>query len=206
VPLVLGYHGCSRQTAHNLLGGSPFQGSTANYDWLGSGIYFWENDIDRAYAWAKARPGTPSAAPSVVGAVIDLGHCLDLTTQAGIEAVKFAHTQFTALWLQDQKVLPQNEDPPGNTSNDFVMRRLDCAVMNYLFSVQQQVVDAGLGTEFQTARALFPEGQRLYPSSGFLAQTHIQLSVRDPSTILGVFRIPNHLRLQHNLPPLYELA
>ncbi len=67
---VLGYHGCSRETAHDLLGGFPFQPSNKSYDWLGEGSYFWEDDVVRAYEWALERR---SAAPCVVGAVLDLG-------------------------------------------------------------------------------------------------------------------------------------
>jgi hypothetical protein len=76
--LVLAYHGCALETAQKLLGGSSFVPSKKDYDWLGAGIYFWENDVLRAYQWAiEARRGFKH--PSVVGAVIELGSCLDLT-------------------------------------------------------------------------------------------------------------------------------
>jgi hypothetical protein len=39
---VLGYHGCDRAVAEKLIAGAPFITSENDYDWLGSGIYFWE--------------------------------------------------------------------------------------------------------------------------------------------------------------------
>jgi hypothetical protein len=90
--LVLAYHGCDLETAQQLLGGSPFQPSKRDYDWLGAGSYFWENDAVRAYQWATESRRKFNN-PSVVGAVFELGNCLDLTTQSGIEAVKLAYNQ-----------------------------------------------------------------------------------------------------------------
>lgn len=52
---VLGYHGSDRETGEGLLLNEPFQPSEKTYDWLGSGIYFWEANPDRALEWAKDR-------------------------------------------------------------------------------------------------------------------------------------------------------
>ena len=42
--LYLGFHGCEKQLAMEiLLQKKDFHQSTNDYDWLGSGIYFWEN-------------------------------------------------------------------------------------------------------------------------------------------------------------------
>lgn len=43
--LVIGFHGCDRSVVENVI-------STNDYDWLGSGIYFWENNEERAWQWA----------------------------------------------------------------------------------------------------------------------------------------------------------
>lgn len=51
---ALGYHGCDRDVAETLLSEDPkFKHSTNDYDWLGSGIYFWENNPKRAMDWAR---------------------------------------------------------------------------------------------------------------------------------------------------------
>ena len=80
---VLGYHGCDQTTGESLLAGSLFKPSENDYDWLGSGIYFWEANPLRGIDYAREamkRRGSRITKPSVVGAVIDLGNCLDLTT------------------------------------------------------------------------------------------------------------------------------
>src|SRR5437667_162610 len=52
--LVLGYHGCDREVGERILGGGGhLQPSENDYDWLGSGIYFWEDTPSRALEWAE---------------------------------------------------------------------------------------------------------------------------------------------------------
>jgi hypothetical protein len=72
--IVLGYHGCDPEFADALISGtlpvSEWTPSENPYDWLGKGIYFWEHAPERAQAWGEG---------GVVGALIQLGRCLDLT-------------------------------------------------------------------------------------------------------------------------------
>lgn len=203
MPLVLAYHGCKLETAQKLLGGSPFLPSRKDYDWLGTGIYFWENDVIRAYRWAtEARRKFKS--PSVVGAVIDLGHCLDLTTQSGIDAVKLAYDEYKLTAEEVGKPLPQNADPANEGDGNKILRRLDCAVMNYLYEIVETAQESDPKSQlYATVRAMFPEGRELYPGAGFLSKTHIQLCVRASAQILGVFRIPEWQREELDLPVLY---
>ncbi len=202
--LVLAYHGCSLETAQKLLGGSSFLPSTQDYDWLGTGIYFWENDILRAYQWAnEARLQFDH--PSVVGAVIDLGKCLDLTTQSGIAAVKVAFNKFVKMSKREGSPVPENVDTAKHPGNDKILRCLDCAVMNYLYTIAQTAQESDPQSQpFATVRAMFPEGSELYPGAGFRDKTHIQLCVRNPEQIFGVFRIPEWQRIELELPSLYE--
>ena len=203
MPLVLAYHGCKLETAQKLLGGSPFVPSKKDYDWLGAGAYFWENDVIRAYRWAtEARRKFKS--PSVVGAVIDLGHCLDLTTQSGIDAVKLAYDEYKLTADEVGKPLPENADSVKEGGGDKILRRLDCAVMNYLYEIVETAQESDPKSQpYATVRAMFPEGKELYPGAGFRSKTHIQLCVRVPMQILGVFRIPEWQREELELPVLY---
>ncbi|MGA7236293.1 MAG: hypothetical protein WBY44_11470 [Bryobacteraceae bacterium] len=41
-----------------------------------------------------------------------------------------------------------------------------------------------------TFRGVFIEGEPLYPGAGFYAKTHVQIVVRNPNCIKGVFRVP----------------
>lgn len=204
MPLVLAYHGCSFETAQKLLGGSQFQPSTRDYDWLGAGIYFWENDVIRAYQWAT-EDRRNFVHPSVVGAVIELGHCLDLTTQSGMTAVKLAYDKFIATSERDGLPIPENVDPAEDPGSGKIIRRLDCAVMNYLYEIAETAQESDPQSQpFATVRAMFPEGSDLYPGAGFRDKTHIQVCVREPEQILGVFRIPEWQRMELELPRLYE--
>ena len=46
---VLGFHGCDQKTAERVVStGRHLQPSRNDYDWLGHGVYFWENDPLRA--------------------------------------------------------------------------------------------------------------------------------------------------------------
>lgn len=50
---IIAYHGCERSLALDIVVGKKSLNSSNNeYDWLGNGIYFWENDAQRALEWA----------------------------------------------------------------------------------------------------------------------------------------------------------
>ena len=52
--LVLGFHGCDISTYKKvLINHENLKASDNQYDWLGNGIYFWENSYQRACDWAK---------------------------------------------------------------------------------------------------------------------------------------------------------
>lgn len=57
---VLGYHGCDKATADKVLGGHDehLKASQEDFDWLGTGAYFWEADPRRALEWARDRKGS----------------------------------------------------------------------------------------------------------------------------------------------------
>jgi hypothetical protein len=188
--VVLGYHGCSIQTAQTILGGSDFLASEKPYDWLGHGIYFWEDYPVRAWQWAADRLSTREC-PSLIGPAILSGRCLDLTTQAGIQAVNSAYEGLKQIHLM------ANQPLPVNGGRDFGLRLLDCAVINHLHRAREKALPH---QPYQTVRARFVEGDPLYPNAGFHAKTHTQLCVRDSSCILGIFRIPKMQRELLDLP------
>lgn len=73
--------------------------------------------------------------------------------------------------------------------------------MNYLYGAQESATKS---LPYATVRAMFPEGTELYPGAGFRDKTHIQICVREPEQILGVFRIPEWQRRELELPSLCE--
>jgi hypothetical protein len=130
----------------------------------------------------KSREGI-EVEPFVVGAVIDLGFCLDLLSSNGSHAVENAYEDLKAYFSASGGQLPENTG-----GDDLLHRKLDCMVINYLHEFRQSSGEA----PFDTVRGLFPEGGLLYPNSGFRRQTHIQICVRNQDSIKGVFRVPGH--------------
>jgi len=75
---VIGFHGCERALGLRLIAGeTTLTAKKKDYHWLGSGVYFWEYDQERAFEWAKEKASRNEIEdPFVVGAVIELGRCL----------------------------------------------------------------------------------------------------------------------------------
>ncbi len=97
---VLAYHGCDRLVGENILAGRGHVAlSTNDYDWLGTGAYFWENSPQRALQWATFLRDHPAYArrtvtePFAIGAIIDPGNCLDLTGARSLAVLKQAYTE-----------------------------------------------------------------------------------------------------------------
>ena len=183
---VLGYHGCDRTVGESLLKGNPFRPSNNDYDWLGPGIYFWESNpqrgLDFARDTARLKP-SGIREPFVVGAVLDLGLCLDLTTTAGVEWIKTAFDSLAKNTAAGGVPLPSNRKDGR--------RHLDCAVMRRLHSILES-----LGTPaVDTVRGVYVEGKPIYPGAGFDEKTHIQIVVRTQRSIKGVFRVPGERSL-----------
>ena len=179
---VLGYHGCDRETGERILKNEPFLPSENDYDWLGSGIYFWETNPDRALDWAR-QVGSGKSEPFVVGAVIDPGFCLDMISSNGIASVEDIYAEFVEVILASGGRMPENT---GGT--DHLNRKLDCAVLNFLHIARRRSNEPA----FDTIRGIFIEGAPIYPNSGFRRKTHTQICVRNQDTIKGVFRVPPH--------------
>ncbi len=181
---VLAYHGCDRQVAERLLTGEAFHSSDNDYDWLGPGIYFWEANPIRGLEWARDQSKRKPAQiknPYVVGAVVDLGNCLDLSTSWGVDMVRKAHTVLIDSAQTSLHKLPIND------ANGFI-RKLDCAVIRRVHTI---VEESGGLEPFDSVRGVFTEGQPAYTGAGFLERTHIQISVRNVACIKGVFRVPD---------------
>ena len=105
--LVLGFHGCSRETYEKVLyKHEELNSSTNDYDWLGNGIYFWENSYDRALEWAQTHKADEN--PSVIGAVIDLGLCLNLSDYGCTQALSKAYDLLKYESENAEIELPQN--------------------------------------------------------------------------------------------------
>lgn len=166
--IVYGYHGCPKSVADKILGdGNVMLQSHNEYDWLGDGIYFWEDAPNRAYEWAKKLH--PKDEPAVIGAKIDLGHCLNLMD---VKACDILSQVYTVL-KDNAPQLPENKGKLHyldrlviNTANDFAVRQ---------------------GVPYDTVRCAFPEGNPVFPGSSILDRSHIQIAVRQERAIKELF-------------------
>ncbi|MDR1093643.1 MAG: hypothetical protein LBL66_05790 [Clostridiales bacterium] len=159
-----------------LLCGS-LQKSFNDYDWLGNGVYFWENDPLRALEWAVKNK---KKNPAVIGAVIDLGCCLSLLERG---AVKLLQSSYAQLLNDAEKTglnLPKNT---AETHGHKLIRRLDCAVFEKL----HETVKASKADTYDTVIGAFMEGRPAYEGTEIAEQSHIQICVRNIECIKGYF-------------------
>ena len=169
--IVLGYHGCEPAFADALLRGElpieAWESSQNPYDWLGHGIYFWEFAPERAKIWGGKG--------GIIGAVIQLGVCLDFTDVAHTDLLAEGFERIKAVHRRRGKPLPKNKGK---------RRDLDCLVINNVVAWTEKQ----RRLRFQTVRCPFLEGEPAFPGSAIFRESHVQIAVRDTRCILGVFR------------------
>ena len=179
--IIFGYHGCDESVARMIFEGGQLKPSTNPWDWLGHGIYFWEKSVARAMQWSQevaALPHSPIQKPAVIGAIINLGDCLDLADPESAALVARAYQHFM------EKCHASSIAPPRNKGPESKARFLDCAVMNHLHDLNESIGEA----PFDTVRGFFNEGQPIYPTAGLRSLDHVQICVRNPKCILGFFK------------------
>lgn len=184
--IVYGFHGCDQSVKDEILhNGGSLKMSVNPYDWLGTGIYFWENDPQRALEFAIDASKRPKQSkghieiPTVIGAVIDLAHCCDLTKRENIELLRIANEAYL-LSVGGENNAAKNK---GNTS-DMIGRYRDCAVINML---HQMMETSSNYQPYDSVRSVFFEGKPIYPTSFFFEHSHVQLCIRNPNCIKAIF-------------------
>ena len=182
---VLGYHGCDKDIGLRAVNGeTALIHSDQEFDWLGPGTYFWESDPRRALEWAQSKAARGACRqPYVIGAVIDLGNCLDFASREDLELVRAAHESFADLRRQSGLPMPHNKNLKSDPNEDLLLRYLDCAVIRHLHGMMK----AQRMKPFDTVRGMFTEGERLYDGSGFYRKSHVQIAVCTASSIKGLF-------------------
>jgi hypothetical protein len=133
--LVLGFHGCDQSIVDKVIKcDDALEKSHNPWDWLGDGIYFWQNSKERAFEYAKEsmnRSGSNIKVPAVVGAILDLGNCLDLLDYEHLQEVKRAYNFYAESnnFLKAKNVMLNS----GIT----MLRYLDKAVMQMVHTLRE---------------------------------------------------------------------
>jgi hypothetical protein len=194
--LIIGFHGCDRQVCDTLLvNPSYYKISQKPFDWLGHGLYFWENNYARALQWAleKKERGKINE-PAVIGAVLYLGYCCDLLDQKYIKGIAQYADSLRAKCEKTGEKLPQNEDIKSDIHKNKLLRNLDCAVIehmhtNLLHLVKSDIAQKGYSPYkiFDSTRGAFIEGGPAFEGAAIREKTHIQICIRNPNCIKGFF-------------------
>lgn len=190
---VVGYHGTGLTAALRIVNRvEDFRWSEKDYDWLGRGIYFWEYAPEQALSFAKLRQlqyrkkkkknsedqRRATEPLAVVACMIRLGFCMDLTEP---ENVRFLRRTFEAY----KENMELTGDPlPTNTRH---YRKLDRDVFEYAYKT---IEASGPNSKIDTARGVFvPKdgSKRVWDGSWISRDTHIQLCVRNPASLLGAW-------------------
>ncbi|MCG2613731.1 hypothetical protein LZZ85_05545 [Terrimonas sp. NA20] len=195
--LLIGFHGCDKVLQQQLLLDSTSIPISNNpFDWLGHGMYFWENNYDRALEWAikKCDGGDRVSEPAVIGAVIDLAHCCDLLDDHFIRMVSLSYDLMATEYASIGRSLPVNKDAAGDPHSDKLIRFRDCATVEFMHkrfrnAIANQIISEGYTSlkPFDSVRSVFLEGGEAYPGAGISAKSHIQLCIRNPNCIKGFF-------------------
>jgi hypothetical protein len=179
---VLGFHGCDHEVGEAILRNDEqhLKKSQNDYDWLGKGIYFWESNPQRALEFAeeRAQGGKNSKGhiekPFVIGAVINLRRCLNLSDSSALHEVQEAYADMY-FSLSAEEVLPRNSGK---------LKRLDCAVFEFLHRNREHLNLA----DYDSVRGTYQEGEPLFTGTELRHQDHTQICVRNTDCILGYFR------------------
>ncbi|BBP45008.1 hypothetical protein THMIRHAS_03810 [Thiosulfatimonas sediminis] len=183
--IIYGFHGTDKEAGLKILNQeAQFLHSNNSYDWLGQGVYFWENNLERARQYAEQdskRENSRIKEPFVLGAVIELGNCLDLLDQQYIDFIRLAYNRLKDIMKAECETMPTNGQF-GPNDFDFRKRELDCAVIRYACTLAEEA-----GQPFDSVRAAFIEGDEVYEGAKFSTGNHIQIAVINPDCIKGIF-------------------
>ena len=130
----------------------------------------------------KKNPDKKPKNPAVIGTVVNLGHCLDLTDYGSSEILKNGYDILSYELSLLGKEMPINKNVKGN--NDLLLRELDCAVIQRIHQFNHEVGRRS----YDSVRGLFIEGKPVYEESGIMDKTHIQLCIINPNCIKGYFK------------------
>ncbi|MDR1369714.1 MAG: hypothetical protein LBJ72_06270 [Dysgonamonadaceae bacterium] len=183
---IVGFHGCDEDVRNEIVANHcEMEPSHNDYDWLGGGFYFWENNYARALSFAEEQQKRGRIkVPSVLGAYIDLGNCLDLLDSYYLKGLQNTYLQLKKSFELIGRPLPANK--PAFASPDLILRPLDCAII--------EAHAAHAYPKFDSVRGVFWEGKDLYPGAGMKEKNHIQICIRNINCIKCFF-IPRELKL-----------
>jgi hypothetical protein len=193
---IIGFHGCDLSIRNSLINNpNNIEISRKPHDWLGHGMYFWENNYTRAMEWAEQRASSGKVKkPAVLGAILQLGYCCDFLDSKYLNMVKEAHSIMSENYHIAGTTLPQNRDASGDKYQDKLIRVLDCSVIEFMHNAILELYNKDIVDEhfsnikiFDSTRGVFTEGGPAFAGAGILEKSHIQVCIRNMNCIKGFF-------------------
>ncbi|HEX7946799.1 MAG TPA: hypothetical protein VF495_19180 [Phenylobacterium sp.] len=160
---------------------TTFRPSDNRGDWLGYGIYFFENAPLRAHRWARTWACRGGEEPAVVEAEIDLTDCLDLLDIGAYEALRTRYPDLdTATTPNQTPLLVSNGYAPLPPSSQPIRNFMDRALIDFTVELLRELDDP---MEIRSVRGAFLWGRAVFPESFVFNRSHVQIAVRDPKMI-----------------------
>lgn len=191
------YHGTSREAAQKILDERRFKVSRNFGDWLGPGVYFFENSPLKALAWTQIKGWIPNctadASPVVLETTIDSDECFDLFKTENIQLLKSIARMAEAEGI----VAPeQSQKAPVLKDHNGTRRRIpsgskvshDRYEFANIFDEKLVVLTLAAlkehdGRIFRAVRFPFWEGRQVRKGSYFFDHTNVQVCIFDYSAI-----------------------
>ena len=108
-----------------------------------------------------------------------VGGCFDLTNEGFVEILGDSFKELANAFEAEGLELPKITKAAGKR------RELDCLAINHCLERLE-----GADRRYDSVRGAFLEGPPVFDGTTISKETHIQVAVRNPACILGVFR-PN---------------
>lgn len=162
---VTGFHGTSSLAADTILA-EGFLSSRNPFDWLGDGVYFFQDGSDDAWRWARKNFGEDAV---VMRAEVDLDGCMDLLEREWFELLAYAHDAVVEQHRSAGLRLPKQ----GGLAHG-----MDRLVVNFAVGVLEAE-----GMHIRSVRGVFAEGRPAFAGSALLDLAHIQIAVRDTDAL-----------------------
>lgn len=172
---IYGYHGTLETNVPGILD-YGFQVKENHWDWLGHGIYFWQDAPHRAREWGRFW-GKKGARIAVLKARIVLTDCVDLLDIAWDATIREQADAFTDKIARQKDVSLRNYRRGKQKGR----HELDCAFFEYLHGILSEV-----GSPFRCVRAAVTEGDPILEDSPICYRSHVQIAVRDSTLIQEV--------------------
>jgi hypothetical protein len=193
---IIGFHGCDLDVRNKLIN-FPDQIEISNkpYDWLGHGMYFWENNYTRAMEWAETRVADGRFKnPAVLGAILQLGHCCDFLDSKFTNMIGTYYDAMESEYDNAGKKLPANIDAEDDKHKNKLIRKLDCSTIQFMHDVIETQYTNDISekcyseyTVFDSTRGVFTEGGPAFSGAGIERKSHIQICIRNMNCIKGFF-------------------